>query len=261
MTETRRAIPVLAMLPLALLLAACGSNDETRPIEVLFYVDGLSGTRFAVDGIQAANGDHHLPGRTFEVPYFFVLENAQHFKTGAGIRGCFRTFADETAPITVFLYFGTALQQRVVLQPGQCYGPGYDPQDPPDCDEFVNPCTVTADIDMPEPEVRFEICTHTGDGVCLDSPATGPANVAFSSSIGDFDATNITTCLVPEAAVSACTTPSIFYLEDPADRIQGIFTKLGGQNPDVDLQADLYVGGNLRTSTTEHGDVVIDEDI
>jgi hypothetical protein len=261
MSEIRRVATVLALLPLALLFAACGNNDETRPIEVLFYVDGLSGTRFAVDGIQAANGDHRLPGRTFEAPYFFVLENARHFGTGPGIRGCFRTFADESAPITVFLYFGTALQQRVVLQPGQCYGPGYDPQNPPDCDEFVNPCTVTADIDMREPEVRFEICTRTGDELCIDAPATGPANIAFSASIGDFDATNITTCVVEEAATSACTTPSIFYLEDPADRIQGIFTKLGGQNPDVNLQADVYVGGNLRTSETNDDDVVIDEEI
>jgi hypothetical protein len=189
-----------------------------------------------------------------------VLENARHFRAGPGIRGCFRTFAEETAPITIFLYFGTALQQRVVLQPGQCYGPGYDPQDPPDCTEFVNPCTITADIDMREPEVRFEVCTRTDSRtLCVDAPATGPANVAFSASLGDFDVTNITTCAVPEAASSACTTPSIFYLEDPADRIQGIFSKLGGQNPDVGMQTDLYVGGNLRTSQTDSGEVIIDE--
>jgi hypothetical protein len=148
----------------------------------------------------------------------------------------------------------------VVLQPGQCYGPGYDPQNPPDCADFVNPCDQTDDIDITSPEVRFEICVHNPNGLCSDAaPPTGPANIGFTGSTGDFDATTITSCAVPEAAASFCTTPSIFYLEDPVDRVQGIFTKLSNQNRDVDLQADLFVNGNLRDSKTDHGDIVIDE--
>jgi hypothetical protein len=258
MLDLKRVGSAVRTFALALLLAACGSSDESRPIEVIFYVDGLSGTRFAVDSIQARNADHRLPGRTFEAPFFFVLENALQFDSEEGIRGCFRTFADEPAPITIFVYYGTLFQQRVVLQPGQCYGPGYDPQNPPDCEQFT--CALV-DVDVPGPEVRFEVCPNTGTTRCQDAPATGVANIAFTASIGDFDATNITTCSIPEAAASFCTTPSIFYLENPADRLQGIFTKLAGQNPNVFLQADVYVGGNFRTSETNDHDVIIDEEL
>src|SRR5262249_1340447 len=157
------------------------------------------GARFMVDGLQAANADHKLPGRTFEAPYFFVMENARQFKApSAGIRGCFRTLPDETSPITIFLFYGTALQQRVTLQPGQCFGPRSDPRDPPDCADFVTPCAAT-DPMVTSHEIRFEVCTSTGTGSCIDAPATGPANVGFTASTGDFDATNITNCAIPEA--------------------------------------------------------------
>lgn len=259
MTNASRIIRIIAALCSLPLLGSCGDPDQSRPVEVIFYVDGLSGTRFAVDGLQARNGNHPPPRPSFEVPFFFVLENAQQFTSGDGIRGCFRTFADETAPITVYLYYGTAFQRRVVLQPGQCYGPGYDPQNPPDCASFVNNCTDTSDINL-SPEVRFELCPrdpNSPDMPCADAPAVGPANLVFTASVGDFDATSNTACLVPEAAVSSCTTPSIFYLEDP-NRVQGIFTKLNDQNNDFHLQADAYVRGNLRTSESDDDNVVID---
>lgn len=263
MLDLKRVASAVRTFTLALLLAACGSSDESRPIEVIFYVDGLSGTRFAVDAIQARNADHRFPtGRTFEAPFFFVLENALQFESGQGIRGCFRTLPGEAAPITIFLYYGTVFQQRVTLQPGQCYGPGDDPQNPPSCEEFDSrdsACDFTGDITVPAPEVRFEVCVNTGSTLCQNAPATGIANLAFTASIGDFDATNITTCSVPEAAASFCTTPSIFYLENPADRLQGIFTKLAGQNPNFFLQADVYVGGDFLTSETNDHDVIIDE--
>jgi hypothetical protein len=274
MVMPRRAAHSVAILSLALLIA-CGSTDETRPIEVLFYVDALSGTRFMVDGFQAQNADHRLPGRTFEAPHFFVLENARQFQPPQrGVRGCFRTLPDcrsvepsdpcETAPITIFLFYGTVLQERVTLQPGQCYGPDDDPQNPPDCDapDFATSCPANdPNIVLSGPEVRFELCTSTAaESVpCVDAPASGPANVAFSANIGDFDASNFTTCSVPEAAISFCTTPAIFFLENPADRVQGIFAKLFNQNPNVSLHADLYVDGRIHTSQASDGDVIIDE--
>lgn len=268
MISIRRVASGVRALFLALLLAACSNPDESRPIEVLFYVDGLSGTRFAVDGLQAANSvAHRLPDRTFEVPFFFVMENARQFDDGDGIRACFRTFADETAPLTIFRYFGTNLQRRVTLSPGQCFGPGYDPDDPPDCDDFV--CAIADPSQNFGPEVRFEICVDRNDCTCRETaenapgcapgPTPVPENIAFTASVGDFDATNITTCFIPEASASFCTTASIFYLENPFDRVQGIFTKLGGQNDDVDLKADLYIDDDLRTSKSGGGDLVIDE--
>jgi hypothetical protein len=259
--SSRIAASVVALSSLCL-FGACGTTDESRPIEVIYYVSGQSGTRFAVDGIQAANGNHPGARPSFEAPFFFVLENARQFSTGDPIRGCFRTFDNETAAITVYLYFGTQFQRSVVLQPGQCYGPGYDPQNPPDCDDFASNCSDPTGIDD-SPEVRFEICPHDPNGPdtpCANAPADGPANLVFSASVGDFDATNITTCLVPEAAVTACATPAIFYLEDP-NRVQGIFNKANDRNNDFQLQADAYVGGNLRTSQKDDDNVVIDVEL
>ena len=210
---------------------ACGKSGDrpTRPIEVIYYVSGVSGTRFQVEQLQAANADHRLPDRELKAPSFIVMENALQ-----PVSAVFRNAEGQLDPITVSLFLGNVLRRTVEIAPGTS-------------------ATVGEGTPVPNvigPDVRFEI-----------SSTTGPENVGFDVSIGDLYDTNVTNCNIRPVAVEFCSTPAMFFLEDARETITGIFTKLGGQDEDAVFKVDLFVNGAFVESGSGRDDVVIEHDL
>jgi hypothetical protein len=235
-----------------------GSRDQ-RPIEVIYYVTGVSGTRFQVEGFQAANADHDLRGREFRTPHFFVLENALQFELPAQpIRGTFQAIDDT---IQVFVLFGTQLQERSIeLAPGQ--------RATFPCDDLDVDTGECRDGNIPPPtpaprgpEIRFEICTAAAEGSvdtpCSDLDPPVPPNLAFDVTVGDINGTNVTVCSITAAAVQTCRTATTLFLENPKERVTGVFQKLAGENRDARLRAEIYVNGRLADSDVSRQDAII----
>jgi len=217
-------------------LLACGESGErpSRPIEVIYYVSGVSGTKFQVkgpegEGFQAANANHPLGDREFESPMFFVMENA--FEPVSAV---FRVPEDQLNPITVSLLLGNVLRKTTEIRPGSSATVSEGTPDP----------VVTG------PDVRFEVTS-----------AAGPKHVGFDVTIGDLYASNYTNCNIRQVAAELCSTPAIFFLEDARDQVTGIFAKFSGQDPDAALQADLFLNGTLAQSSSGTGTIIIDEDL
>jgi hypothetical protein len=241
--------------------AACDESGSrpTRPIEVLYYVSGVQGLPFQVlaepvpacgegAGIQAANADHRFGERIFRVPHLFVLENARQ-----PVRAVFVNVDDSVDPadaMRVDLFFGLNLQATEAdVAPGECATVAGDPLNPPD--PQVRP-----------PEVRIEVCSRPPSGnrnaPCdSDEPDAG---VAFFASLGDIKASNLTSCQILPVAES-CRTTATFFIEDARQIVSAVFSKLGGQDPDTILRAELYVDGNLKDVDTSSGTVIVQQDL
>jgi len=247
-------------LPLALLCAGCGKTGsrDFRPIEVLYFVSGPTGTQFQTAaeaqpdcgsdgvGIQAANGDHQFGDRVFLTPHLFVLENARQ-----PVRGVFEVPPENAVGIAVDLFLGTNVQATTSgeLAPGACSTVGTDTAN------TLQPVVTS-------PEIRVEVCAasdQTGASVPCDQNTTDP-NVSFFATIGDTRGSNITSCNL-RPLTEACRTPATFFLEDAKDSVSAIFTKFSDQDRDVVLRAELYVDGNLKDTQTSKNDVIVQSDI
>jgi len=223
--------------PLALLLAcvACGESGqrETRPIEVLFFVDGPSGTPFRVTALQAANADHSFGDQVFETPYFFVLENS--FQP---VSGTFEALED---PISVTFALGSPTSALGQEGETKTIVPG-------GLDNSVG-------AGQPDPRVR-------GHEARFDvTSIAGPINVGFTATLGDQKGTNITTCALPNDVAQSCMTPTTFFLENPQTTLSGVFTKLFGESPDAELKVELFLDGKLVRTATGTGDVILSKDL
>lgn len=255
-----RKLPVsLAALVAAFLASDCGESGsrDSRPIEVIYYVSGPQGLPFQVlpepipgcaqsAGIQAANADHRFGQRIFRVPHFFVLENALQ-----PVRAVFVNVNDSPSPesMRVDLYFGTNLQATAPeVPPGECV-------------------TVTGEPGrVPDPvvgrEVRIEVCSRAPDGD-RNAPCESDypdAGVAFFASVGDIKATNLTSCQILPVAES-CRTRATFFIEDAKEVVSAVFSKLGAQDPNSIMRAELYVNGRLEDVSTGSGDIIVQHDL
>lgn len=285
-------LPICSLALLGLLLAACGESGSraTHPVEVLIQVSGIQGTAFTVSGLSAANAAHDLaaamtcisddPGKrqscrsdadcpgstcapTFVTPRLFVLENAYQ-----PVRGTFRNI-DPRNPVRIDLVAGT-FSHSGDLQSGQYCVIGTDvaciPTDPcvlslpasePGALPTPTPCQPTpTPVRSSGQEVRFEVYS-------VDSTTS----LAFTASLGDLTATNLTSCAISPIAGS-CQTPTTFFVEDAEGTASGIFTKIAYQNRDVAMQVDLYIDGTLvdseRTKSSDDSDdrtVVVSHDL
>jgi len=226
-----KAIP-LVFAALAVLVSGCGESGvrESRPIEVIFFVGGPTGARFRVDALQAANADHRFGDRVFEAPHFFVLENVRQ-----PVSGIFQAL-DE--PIRVTLALGSPTSslgqegQSRTIEPGQS-------------DNSVG--TGTPAPDPRGVEARFEV-TSTG-------------TVGFTAILGDQNATNLTSCVLPSEIAQNCLTPATFFLENPQKTVSAVFTKLATENPDARLDVNLFLDDRLAETESAKGDVVIAHDL
>lgn len=272
---------------------SCGdSSDDLRPIELLYFVQGPTGTRFAVVGpddnddclapsreqpagfipsggfgFQSRDATHLLPG-TFRAPHFFVFENERQ-----PTRGVFRNLGD--APLTVLQFRGAAQPGSTIgvetIAPGACLSVSTFP----DGDEIDG----RAPPFVPDNQFRFEICSFL-DGVrlpegfrCQDLAPRGPidrdadgdllfdAGIGFFASVGDLTASFLSRCLgLDPTEVVECRTPATFFMHDPQDQISAAMTRLANQ-PDSFMQLDLYRGDQLLDSSRGGSDVFVRVDL
>lgn len=244
MTVLRCALPVLLLLA----CTGCGSSDsdsEARPVELLYYVSGGTGLPFELvatadpdacgstgTGIQSPNADHQFPGRTFQTPHLFVLENARQ-----PVRAVFRNLAQ--VPIQVDLFVG--FEQQVggpqgVIQPGEC--------------RTIASGSTAGLVPAPRgPETRVEVCSPIEGGATPCAESAGDRFIAFFATTGDLVASTITNCIL-SPFLDACRSPATFFWENPQDQYDAVMTVNPGQNPDGQpravVRAELYVNGNLR---------------
>ena len=228
----------VGVILVGLLCSACGKSGqrETRPIEVLFYVNRPAGAQFEVIALQGTNADHRFDGRIFEAPHVFVLENTEQ-----PVKGVFRN-VDAELPLTVELNFGLELVNRQDVPPGVCCTVAPDS----DCTQADETCEDLEEIPMKR-EVVFEV--FSVDEI---------RHIGFSATIGDLDATNITAC---SSGSDICLTPATFFLEEAKDIISGVFTKFSDQDPSTVFQVDLYVNGTLRESDSGTRDLIVSLDL
>jgi hypothetical protein len=222
----------------ATLASACGESGsrETRPAEVMFRVARPSGAKFRVAAIQAANALHLFEDKEFKTAHIFVLEDPYQ-----PVTGIFQN-TDPTLPITVEMSIGTQLVSSQEIQPGICCTVGSGRT----CDQ------ATATCDAPT-------STPGGDEVRIEVVSLSPsANVGFSASIGDNEATNITACVI---GADICRTPATFFMEDPVDSVSAVITKAAGENNDIELNAQLFVNGDLKDQASGRGTIVVKHDL
>lgn len=217
------------------LAGGCGGSGtrETQPIEVIFFVDGPEGARFRVEAIHAANADHRFGEREFAAPHFFVLENARQ-----PVRGWFEPLDD---PIRVTVALGAPTTALGSEGETRTISPG---------DEDRSVGTGHPSPEPSGPEVRFEV-TAGDDG----------AHVGFTATVGDRNATVITSCVLPPAIAPNCFTPATFFIENPRGTVSGLFTKFASENPDIAIRADLIVDGSLRDTDSGRQDAVVSVDL
>lgn len=234
MYPVRRALLAAALC----LCVACGESGtrEAQPVEVTFSALRPGGASFEVPVIQTANGDHRLVGRAFQSPHLFVLENGEQ-----PVKGVFKN-RDPQLPLVVELNFGLTLVSRQEIPPGVCciVAPGAN------CATATETCEELEPLPMRH-EVRFEVFTPLS-----------PSGTAFSATIGDEKATNITACALGS---DVCTTPATFFLEEAEGRVSGVFTKLAGQDPATVFRVELYVDGHLKDSGSGTQNVVVKHEL
>ncbi len=285
--------PALVACAAALALTSCGNaSNDSHPIELLYFVQGPTGTPFEVVdadnnadcmaesrgqisglvpsagfGFQSGDTTHTLPGR-FVAPHYFVIENERQ-----PTRAVLRNLGE--VPLTVLQQRGlaspaTTLETRII-PPGECRSISTFSDE----EEKLG----TSQSSNLAPEYRVEVCGFAGDTKvpndfeCADIAPRGPTEfdeedkplidigAAFFATLGDLDVSFLTRCLQLENSEQvSCRTPATFYLFNPRDLIGIAMTQISGGVPSF-LQVDLYRGDNLIGSNRGSGDVFIRNDI
>jgi hypothetical protein len=200
-----------------------------RPVEVSLFIQGATGSQFRVPSLEAANARYEFGDRVFAAPHFFVLENA--------FQPVRATIEAVNEPVTTSLFLGAGVEglvASVTIPPG------------------VSDTIGTGDPEprVEGPQARFEVTS-----------AGGPANIAFTATLGDQTAANVTACvLIPDVATS-CLTPALFFIQNVQETVSGVFRKLSGESPDARLRVDLFIDDELVDSDSGSGDVVVSEDL
>jgi len=290
----RNGILVVTIAATALSLASCGGQtEEGRPIEILYFVKGPSGTKFEIVGagdnldctaesteqasgrirsrgfgFQSSDASHVLDG-TFRAPHFFILENETQ-----PTRAVFRNLGD--ASLTVLRLLGAAggstLLTNHTIAPGECISISNFP----DADETAG--SGSPPFDLAE-DFRIEVCSFAkatvlpDDFRCQDLPPRGTTDTdadggvlldigaSFLATVGDLTTSFLTRCLQVDADQrTECQTPATFYMNNPQDQVSVAVTRLNNQ-VDSFLQVDLYRGDKLLDSDRGTGDVTAREDL
>jgi len=290
----RNAILVAAIATTSLLLYSCGSGMEAgRPVEILYFVQGPSGTEFEIVGegdnldcmaesveqssglirsrgfgFQSSDATHVLDG-TFRAPHFFILENETQ-----PTRAVFRNLGD--APLTVVRLLGAAIGSTLLtnhrIAPGECLSISNFP----DADEIAG--VGAPPFDLAE-DFRIEVCSFLRETIlpddfrCQDLPPRGTTDTdangdalrdigaSFLATVGDLTTSFLTRCLqVDIDQQTECRTPATFYMNDPRDQISVAVTRLRTQ-VDSFLQVDLYRGDRLLDTDRGTGDVTARENL
>jgi hypothetical protein len=212
-------------LLLLTICAACGESgsNPVRPREADFQVVGTSGSPFHVVRFDATNGPPHVfdPPREFQAPFTFIFLNAgPHVSEISGVppnpqvQATFTgAAAADDVSINLRLGFNENLTATVLIPAGA---------DSADSFLLATP-ELPAPITTPPipPEVRVEVCqqTNTTSDFCTDQPQPQNA-VPFIASMGDQDTTFLT-C----GDSQICTSPAIFYIENPHANVGAIISK------------------------------------
>jgi len=255
----------LAALPF--LAGACGTSGggiEPEPAETLFYVSGGTGLQFELvspgdtdgcpanqgTGIQGPNSNHQFPGRIFQTPHLFVLENA--FQP---VQAMIRASEDNQGPLTVSITIAQNPPQvaNVQIGPGECKRVGVAPS--------VSPTPKPGLVDDAV-EVCAPICTGCTDVdtniSCVGAPGeVDPlsTSISFFASIGDIRQSNISNCITSQT--TNCFPPATFFLEQPKDQIAAVMQVTSGQAPgNGKIRIELYLNGE-RTDTEVGGNPIV----
>jgi hypothetical protein len=261
-------LPRIAATALALTLCstfgmACGGGSiPGRPIETLIYVSGPTGAQFSLPdvanpacgstgtGIQAPNASHQFPGRLFQAPHLFVLENVRQ-----PVRAVIQNQSDTALQVNTFLG-ETGQNTNVQIPPGQC--------------QTVITNNIINSPLTPNPrghQTQVEVCSPlnaTNDPDlqigCVGMPVDpNDRAIAYFATIGDIASTNITNCLLP-SLLDACRSPTTFFLEQPQDEVDAVMSVNSGQNPPgqpiAQLRLELYINGQRVSSDAGTNPVV-----
>ncbi len=275
-------------------LLSCGPDPvDSRPVEIVYFVQGPSGTPFEVTsaadssdcfaeprnlepgdgvelipsagfGLQSADATHTFAGRTFRAPHYFVLENERQ-----PTRGVFRNLS-ATSPLTIvrilgLARFGTTLQ-TLTIPAGACRSfSTYD-----DAAEQAG----TSVAAQPADEFRVEVCSFAEGTACpsafeCQDLTTSPApfdevGAVFLATLGDRHVSFRSTCLQSEGSERLnCQAPATFFLHAPRDEVSVAMTRLAVNQDRPLLQIDLYRGGSEErvAANCGGGDVFVRRDI
>ncbi len=108
----------------------------------------------------------------------------------------------------------------------------------------------TGTLPPPAEEVRFDVCVPLlTPGTCFGAGDSGVFGVPFQGTIGDAAQTHLLSTAVP----------SIFFLENAVDTVNGIFTLIPftGQ----ELVAQLFINGAFKQTQSGTHDVIIRQDL
>ena len=111
--------------------------------------------------------------------------------------------------------------------------------------------TITPAAAPPVNEVRFEVCVASDNAASCGIPGrdSGVFGLPFNGSVGD--------AFNPH--VIGGITPSIFFLEDARDSVNGVFAL--APSTGQKLIARLYVNGELIEAASDTGEVVLKHDL
>ncbi len=276
-------------------LTSCGDDPrDDRPVEILYFVQGPSGTPFEVVaqgdngdclaqsrdqltglitsrgyGFQSTDATHVLPG-TFQAPHYFVFENERQ-----PTRAVFRNLGQ--LPLTVLQMRGLAPPASTlvtqIIPPGQCRsvstfddktemeGGNAGPENFAN-DYRVEVCSFERGTDLPSGFVCQDLAPR-GQMIELDANGMPLRDIgaAFLSTVGDLESSFLTRCLQLENSEQVeCKTPATFYMFNPQDLIGVAMTRLSGQTNSF-LQVDLYRGNQLLDTNRGTGDVFVRDDL
>lgn len=233
---------LLVMASGLLVAGGCGTSGSSPTLqsEVRFQVQSNTGgvATFSVPSL-VGNGNSFTfgSGATFATSgvFSFYLEGAAPPYSG--------TFVQEgDTPITVRIFINDSS-----LGPGTVTsGNG-------------TMVTVTAEgtpgtPTVPAPQVRFDVCAPLGgSGACSTTGDSGIPGIPYSGSIGD----QFMSHLLPSDNTRL--TPAVYFLANPRDSANGIFSPISGQF----LEVQLWIDNSLEQSEsgTKSDDLILRKDL
>lgn len=260
---SHRHLAALSLVAFAAVAGGCGTSSggiPAEPAETNIYVSGGTGLQFELVsegdttgcppnsgvGIQGPTSNHQFPDRTFLTPHLFVLENAKQ-PVQAVIRNL-----DTTSSLLVSITIATnpPQQSNVEIPAGACVPVRVTPNTVP------NPKPGIPDIAV-EVCAPCDGCSEVDTNVsCVGSPIDPiSANIAFFSSIGDVDTSNISNCLTSQT--DACITAATIFFEQPKDQIAAVMQVNPGQAPGFGkIRSELYINGQ-RVDSSSGGNPIV----
>lgn len=260
--------PAVPLIAIALFAAACGTSSggtQPEPAETLIYVTGGTGLQFELVsagdtagcpapggvGIQGPNANHQFPGRVFQSPHLFVLENA--FQP---VQAVIRAKDTNLSPLAVSITIALNPPQvsNVMIAPGECQRVAVSPTAAPNpkrglVDAAVEVCAPFSCSSCSDVDVNISCVGAPGEADPLSS------SISFFGSIGDIRQSNITNCVT--ADTENCVTPATFFLEQPKDQLAAVMQVNTGQaQGNGQIRTELYVNGT-RTDADTGGNPIV----